>query len=61
MAKTSGKADNRKDLDQDLYAELRGESERAAAIFGAAILDELLRKVLLGFLIDLTNKTTLRI
>jgi DNA-binding MltR family transcriptional regulator len=39
------------ELNQDLYAELRGESERAAAIFGAAVLDELLRQVLVAFMV----------
>ena len=38
-------------INQDLYAELKGESERAAAIFGAAVLDELLRQVLVASMI----------
>jgi DNA-binding MltR family transcriptional regulator len=42
----------RDNINQDLYAELNGGSERAAAIFGAAILDELLRQVLVAFMIS---------
>lgn len=44
------------EIDQDLYAELRGDSERAAVIFGAAVLDELLRQVLEAFMIADDNE-----
>lgn len=44
-------------INQDLYAELNGGSERAAAIFGAAILDELLRQVLVAFMISDDKET----